>query len=191
MSSGNWKSNCQWCWSFDVVTAFIAHTMNNKHQDECNQCFDDNTLDRFHISSQSSNSQFSSQNYFWRCKLKHYRFNIKPNFLYIRTSIFAQTVLKHCSLQQLTYFDNSSTAHSSQALCDYVGDRLQNATISTNQQSNCHGGIDVTSADVSKCLQEKKNALGKDIEKSVRINMKYKHVNRCLMWKKCHRYNGT
>lgn len=79
MSSGDWKSNCQWCWSFEVITAFITDTVNNKHQDECNQCFDDNTLNRFHISSQSSNTQFSSQNNFWRCKLKDYNFDIIMN----------------------------------------------------------------------------------------------------------------
>lgn len=55
----------------------------------------------------------------------------------------------------MTYFDNSSTACGSQALCNYVDDRLQNATISTDQQAYCDGGIDMTTTDVSKSLRIK------------------------------------
>lgn len=74
----------------------------------------------------------------------------------------------------MTYFDNSSTASGSQALCNYVGDRLQNATISTDQQAYCDGGVDVTTTDVSKSLQrrEKKRIRKRVVEKSVRIKMK-------------------
>lgn len=80
MAGSNWQANCQWYWSFDIVTAFIAHTVNNKHQDERNQCLDDNTLNGFHIFSQSCNSQFSSQNWFGRCELKDDRFEIVVKF---------------------------------------------------------------------------------------------------------------
>lgn len=70
VTSSDWKTDCQWCWSFEIITTFIATSMHNKDQDECDQRFDDYTLNRLHVSAKSSQTQIIIQNCIRCCELK-------------------------------------------------------------------------------------------------------------------------
>lgn len=157
MTSCNWQSNCQWCRSFNVITTIITYSMYNKYQDECNQCFNDYTLNRFHMLTQSSQTQIIIQNCIRGCELKYsfffFKFRIK-NFFSKICFFFLSKIPKIW-----TYFDNSSTACSSQALCNNVNDRFQNTAIATDHQTNSNGWINVAAAYMSKSLQWKKQKM--------------------------------
>lgn len=82
-------------------------------------------------------------------------------------------------MRSFFYLDDGSTGCSSKTLCDDIEQSLQNAAVAADQQTTCYSWIDVTTANVTECLQVEMRSAFVEMSGKLIVN---EYGNNFVLW---------